>query len=79
MIETSATTEIIDFIAHENPQKVMEFKVSHLTKQRVFSLIEASKNGELPQEEQKELEQYLLLEHLMRMAKIKAYQLLHGK
>lgn len=58
---------------------MMEFKVSHLTKQRVFSLIEASKNGELPQEEQKELEQYLLLEHLMRMAKIKAYQLLHGK
>lgn len=57
----------------------MAFNVPPVTKQRVFSLIEASKNGELPQEEQKELEQYLLLERLLRMAKIKAYQLLHGK
>lgn len=77
MIETSATTEIIDFIASENPARVLEFKASASTKKRVFELIDKSKAGRLSEAEQAELDHYFLLEHLMRLAKIKAYQLLH--
>jgi len=42
-----------------------------------FELVDKSKNGKLPEQEQAELDHYFLLEHLMRHAKIRAYQLLH--
>lgn len=76
MLVTSATTEIIDFIAGENPSKVIEFKASAKTKQRVFQLIEQSKFGKLNEKDQAELDHYFLLEHLIRLAKIRAYQML---
>ncbi len=75
---TLAFEEIVDFIAGENPGKVLDFKASEETKKRVFSLIEKSKDTPLDESEQAELNQYLTLEHLMRLAKIKAYQILKG-
>lgn len=77
MITTSAVDEIVNFIASENPVRVLDFKASEATKKRVFDLIERSKSGELAEKEQAELEHYFLLEHLMRLAKIRAYQMLH--
>ncbi|MEK7253324.1 MAG: hypothetical protein AAB316_01150 [Bacteroidota bacterium] len=77
MIKTTATEEIVDFIASENPARVLAFKVSDSTHNRVFSLIEKSKTGRLTEMEQAELDHYLLLEHLMTLAKIKAYKKLH--
>ena len=78
MLITSATTEIVNFIASENPSRLLEFKASDATKKRVFALIEQSKKGRLNQEEQAELDHYFLLEHLLRLAKIRAYQLLQA-
>jgi len=78
MIVTSALDEIVNFIANQNPTQVLEFKASATTKNRVFSLITKSKNGEIKEQEQEELKHYLLLEHLMRLAKIRAYQVLHS-
>ncbi len=77
MIASTAVDEIIEFIAGENPKRVLEFKASQATRKRVFSLIEKSKAGQLSEEEQSELDHYLMLEHLLRLAKIKAYQILH--
>lgn len=76
MIASTAVDEIIEFIAGENPKRVLEFKASEATRSRVFSLIEKSKTGQLSEEEQSELNHYLMLEHLLRLAKIKAYQIL---
>jgi ATP-dependent RNA circularization protein (DNA/RNA ligase family) len=76
MTTTTAFDEIVDFIASENPKRVLSFKASDATRKRVFDLIEKSKQGQLPEKEQAELDHYLTLEHLMRLAKIKAYQML---
>lgn len=77
MITTSALDEIVNFIASENPSRVLAFKASEATRKRVFSLIEKSKKGKLNEREQAELDHFLTLEHLMRLAKIRAYQMLH--
>lgn len=78
MMITSAVDEIVNFIASENPAKVLNFKASEETKRRVFDLIDKSKSGKLSEQEQAELDHYFLLEHLMRLAKIRAYQILHS-
>jgi hypothetical protein len=65
-----ASEEVADFIAATNPAKVLAFRPSEETKQRVSDLIEREKNGEITAEEKHELDYYMQLEHLMRMAKI---------
>lgn len=64
----------MDFIASSNPAKVLAFKPSDEAKQRVSDLIEREKLEGLSPEETSELDYYMKLEHLMRMAKIKASQ-----
>jgi hypothetical protein len=64
--------EVVDFIASVNPAKVLVFKPSKEAKQRVSDLIEREKLEGLNQEETSELDYYMKIEHLMRMAKIKA-------
>ncbi len=67
-----AYQEVVDFIASSNPAKVLVFKPSDEAKQRVSDLIEREKNEGLNQDEISELDYYMKIEHLMRMAKIKA-------
>ncbi len=69
-----AYQEVVDFIATSNPAKVLAFKPSEEAKQRVSELIEREKTSGLSAEETSELDYYMNLEHLMRMAKIKARQ-----
>ena len=69
-----AYQEVVDFIAFSSPAKVLAFKPSDEAKQRVSELIEREKNEGLSAEETSELDHYMKLEHLMRMAKIKAHQ-----
>ena len=69
-----ASEEVANFIALTNPAKVLAFQPSEETRQRVSDLIEREKNDGLSAEEKRELDYYLQLEHLMRMAKIYARQ-----
>jgi hypothetical protein len=69
-----AYQEVVDFIASSNPAKVLVFKPSDEAKQRVSDLIEREKTKGLSAEEASELDYYMQIEHLMRMAKIKARQ-----
>jgi len=69
-----AYEEVIDFIADTNPAKVLAFRPSEATKQRVSDLIYREKTTGLSPEEKSELDHYMQLEHLMRMAKIRARQ-----
>lgn len=67
--------EIIDFIAAgSTPEAVAAFRPSDAVQQRVAELVERSKEGCLPGEEQSELEDFLQLEHIMTMAKARARQ-----
>ena len=65
-----ASEEVADFIATTNPAKVLAFQPSKETKGRVSDLIEREKNEGISAEEKNELDYYMQLEHLMRMAKI---------
>lgn len=67
-----ASEEVANFIAMTNPAKVLAFRPSDETRQRVSELIEREKSGGISAEEKSELDYYMQLEHLMRMAKIQA-------
>jgi hypothetical protein len=69
--------EIIDFIAAgTTPETVAHFRPSHEAQKRVTDLIEREKENGLSGEEKTELDHYMELEHIMRMAKAKARQIL---
>jgi hypothetical protein len=65
-----ASEEVANFIAMTNPAKVLSFRPSAETRQRVSDLIEREKTEGISEEEKRELDYYMQLEHLMRMAKI---------
>lgn len=70
-----AYDEVIDFIAAgTKPSSVIAFRPSDTTKQRVAELIEREKIEGLTPDEQSELDLYLQLEHLMRLAKARAHR-----
>lgn len=73
---TKAHDEIIDFIASgTTSQTVVAFRPSSEAKARVDELIDRKRAGKLVSDEAAELEDYLELEHLMRLAKAKARSL----
>jgi hypothetical protein len=68
-----AYDEIVDFIAGgTTPQSVARFEPSLEAKDRVADLIRREKTGGLTPEETSELDHYLQIEHLMRLAKARA-------
>jgi hypothetical protein len=72
-----AYDEFVDFIAGgSTPQSVIDFRPSEETKAYVADLIRRQKNDSLSPDETAELNHYLQIEHLMRLAKARARQLL---
>ena len=69
-----AFEEVAEFIASVNPAKVLTFRPSEATKSRVSALIEREKEDIISPDEKSELDNYMQLEHLMRMAKILAHK-----
>lgn len=75
MVTLRAYEEIIDFIAAgTSPQAVIAFQPSEKTRQRVADLIYREKTNTLSSDEKIELDHYMQLEHLMRLAKARARQ-----
>ena len=74
-----ASEEVANFIAMTNPAKVLTFRPSEETRQRVSDLIEREKTEGISDEEKRELDYYMQLEHLMRMAKIFALKYAENK
>ena len=73
--------EIVEFIASLRPRELIDFKPSEPARQRVWDLLERQKAAPLAVEDRAELDHYLEVEHLMRLAKARARQLLaheHG-
>jgi hypothetical protein len=72
-----AYLEIIDFIAAgTTPETVIQFKPSPEAQRRVSDLIEREKGTGLSPEEKAELDHFLELEHILRMAKARAREIL---
>jgi hypothetical protein len=70
-----AYEEFVDFIAGgTTPQSVVDFSPSEATKAKVADLIHRQKMGALSLDETAELNEFLHIEHLMRLAKARARQ-----
>ena len=68
-----AYEEIVEFIASgTTPSNVVAFRPSEKTKERVADLIEREKTSGISPDEESELNHYLQLEHLMRLAKARS-------
>jgi hypothetical protein len=73
MIASPAYEEIVEFIAAgTTPSSVVAFRPSASAKARVADLISREKSEGLSDEETAELNHYMQLEHLMRLAKARA-------
>jgi hypothetical protein len=69
--------EIIDFIAAgTTPEAVAQFRPSPAAQRRVAKLIEREKESGLSSNEKAELDHFMELEHILRMAKGRARQIL---
>jgi hypothetical protein len=72
-----AYEEFVDFIAGgTTPESIVEFQPSEKTKAHVADLIRCEKTTGLSAEETSELNNYLQIEHFMRLAKARARQFL---
>jgi hypothetical protein len=73
MIASPAYEEIVEFIAAgTTPSSVVAFRPSEAVKARVADLIDREKTEGLTADETAELNHYMQLEHLMRLAKARA-------
>jgi hypothetical protein len=76
-VATRAYFEILDFIAAgTTPDAVVHFRPSPEVQRRVAELVEREKAARLSSEEKAELDHFMELEHIMRMAKARARQIL---
>jgi hypothetical protein len=70
---TRVYEEIVEFIAAgSKPGEVAAFQSSEEARQRVSDLLMREKTSGLSEDEQAELDHYLQLEHIMRLAKARA-------
>jgi len=70
-----AYSELVDFIAANTaPEKLVAFRPSTQTKRRVADLVQREKTVGLSRDESSELDHFIELEHLMRLAKARGRQ-----
>ncbi len=72
-----AFDELAEFFASKVPDDLIAFQPSKATSDRVELLIFKEKRDGLTVEEKDELDAYMVLEHIMRLAKAKARKNLH--
>ena len=72
MITSKIYEELAVFLAEAAPTQIMAFKPSDDTQQRYDLLVSRKKAGSLNSEDASEMEHYFMLEHIFRLAKIRA-------
>ncbi|MFN3852511.1 MAG: hypothetical protein ACK4NY_23980 [Spirosomataceae bacterium] len=67
----SVFDEVANIIAKLDPKKVAELKATNEMQDRFEELVAKSKNEQLSTKEKDELDHYIVLERLIRLAKIR--------
>jgi hypothetical protein len=75
MAAMAAYNEFVELIARMNPARVLDFKITEATLQRVQELVMLQSAGTLSPEEQTELHYFVYLENIIGLAKARAAQL----
>lgn len=75
IVQISAYDEFVEFITSTPTlQQIADYRLSHETEALISALMERKNQGKLSAEEEVELDEYLRLEHIMRKAKIRAFE-----
>ncbi len=75
MVATRFFDEVIDFLtSFPKPEAIVAFKPSARLQSRAEYLLQQKRQGALNDEERQELDYFMVIEHLMRMAKARARQ-----
>jgi hypothetical protein len=74
MVVYNAYDQIAELIAELNPAKVMALKANEELQNRFEDLVERSKESNLNLQEKDELDHYVVLERLIRLAKIRSHE-----
>ncbi|HEU5370100.1 MAG TPA: hypothetical protein VFU69_16635 [Ktedonobacterales bacterium] len=75
LTETQAELEVTQFLARRpSPEDIIAFHPSSAVAARLYELIDLERTGHLGEQERRELESYLYLEHLMRLMKADAHR-----
>ena len=69
--------ELAYFLASLSPKKVLTYKASPKAQERVNFLIDKNKKSGLSAKENEEMERYMVVEHIIQLAKAKAIQTLN--
>lgn len=75
----SVYDELAFFLASLSPRRVISYKSSIKSQERVNTLIEKNKTNGLTFEENSEMERFMTVEHIVRLAKAKALQKLNAQ
>jgi hypothetical protein len=68
------SAEILEFLASlPSPQEIIALRPNEILQQQINNLLDKNRLGKLTPSEEKQWEQYQYLEHLVRMAKAKAF------
>lgn len=79
MVSSRAFDKIVDFITSlPKNEQILAFKPSIASQGRMEELLEKKQLGKLNFDENREIEQFLLIEHLMRAAKARARKRLNA-
>ncbi len=73
MVTNRAFDEIVDLLTScPTPEEILSFKPSKKMQERVSSLLEKKRNDQISEEEKQELDHFMMIEHIMRIAKLRA-------
>lgn len=64
--------ELAQFLASLSPTKILAYRSSKKSQERVNFLLAKSKESGLTSEENAEMEKFMMIEHLVQLAKAKA-------
>jgi hypothetical protein len=70
--------EVAAFLAQAAPSQILAYKPSASTQERYDALVQKKKENQISPEEASELEHYFMLEHIFRLAKIRAAIISHS-
>jgi len=72
MVPLDVFDEFVDFLAGYEPERILNYHPSSKTQKRVEKLLSKKQNKQLSTKEQHELDYFLMLEHIIRLAKARA-------
>ncbi|MCC7452271.1 MAG: hypothetical protein IT324_33025 [Anaerolineae bacterium] len=74
VVRGTAYDEVFEFLTSTpSPEQIVAFRPSEATQERLRYLLDQNRNDRLTTDERTELDEFMKIEHFMRMLKAKAY------